>query len=69
MSSTTLNTMTTTTLNFSFYMIDQTHAVMVETDSTVTTPLLFGQIYSAPAKSHGFGQWNRLYRGRQLRRK
>ena len=51
MSSTTLNTITTTTapINFSFYMIDQTHAVMVETDSTVTTPLLFGQIYSAPA--------------------
>src|SRR5580704_6827745 len=53
MSSTTLNTITTTTapINFAFYMIDQTHAVMVETDSALTTPLLFGQIYSAPSNA------------------
>ena len=36
MISTTLNTITTTTapINFSFYMIDQTHANMVEIDAT-----------------------------------
>jgi hypothetical protein len=35
-------------INFAFYMIDQTHANMVETDTSSTTPLLFGQIFSAP---------------------
>ena len=35
-------------INFSFYMIDQTHANMLETDTSQTTPLLFGQIFSAP---------------------
>jgi hypothetical protein len=43
--------MTSTSLgpiNFAFYMIDQTHANMVETDTSTTTPLLFGQIFSAP---------------------
>ena len=44
-------TMTSTplgTINFAFYMIDQTHANMIETDTSATTPLLFGQIFSAP---------------------
>ena len=36
------------TINFAFYMIDQNHANMVETDTSNTTPLLFGQIFSAP---------------------
>jgi len=53
MNSTTLNTITTTTapINFSFYMVDQTHANMVETDILTTTPLLAGQICSAPANA------------------
>lgn len=44
-------TMTSTplgTINFAFYIIDQNHANMVETDTSATTPLLFGQIFSAP---------------------
>jgi hypothetical protein len=36
------------TINFAFYMIDQTHQNMVETDILTTTPLLFGQMFSAP---------------------
>jgi hypothetical protein len=50
MSSTTLNTITGTTvpINFSYYMIDQTHVNIVEIDSSVTSPLLYGQIFSAP---------------------
>jgi hypothetical protein len=35
-------------INFAFYMVDQTHANIVETDTAATTPLLFGQIFSAP---------------------
>jgi hypothetical protein len=35
-------------INFAFYMIDQTHQNMVETDILATTPLLFGQMFSAP---------------------
>jgi hypothetical protein len=37
------------TINFAFYMIDQTHQNMVETDISSTTPLLFGQMFSAPS--------------------
>lgn len=36
------------TLNFAFYMVDQTHANLVETDFGATAPLLFGQLFSAP---------------------
>jgi hypothetical protein len=36
------------TINFAFYMIDQTHVNLVEIDSALTSPLLFGQIFSAP---------------------
>jgi hypothetical protein len=36
------------TLNFAFYMVDRTHANIVELDFGPTAPLLFGQIFSAP---------------------
>lgn len=47
-------TMTSTplgTINFAYYMIDQTHVNLVEIDNPSTSPLLSGQIYSAPAKA------------------
>ena len=39
------------TLNFSYYMIDQTHANLVEIDSGPTAALLSGQVYSAPTNA------------------
>jgi hypothetical protein len=39
------------TLNFAFYMIDKTHANIVELDFGPTAPLLFGQIFSAPTNA------------------
>ena len=38
-------------INFAFYMIDQTHQNMVEIDTLTTTPLLFGQMFSAPTNA------------------
>lgn len=46
-----LTSTTLGTLNFAFYMIDQTHANMVETDFGPTAPLLYGQIFSAPTNA------------------
>jgi len=36
------------TINFAFYMVDSTHANLVETDFGAAAPLLFGQLFSAP---------------------
>jgi hypothetical protein len=38
-------------VNFAFYMIDPTHVNIVETDTGTTTPILFGQIFSAPTNA------------------
>src|SRR5271156_5113993 len=46
MTSTTLGTLT-----FALYMIDQTHANIIELDSGPTAPLLNGQIFSAPTNA------------------
>jgi hypothetical protein len=43
-----LNSTTLGTLNFAFYLIDQTHANIVEIDTGATPPITNGQIYSAP---------------------
>lgn len=39
------------TLNFAYYMIDQTHANLLEIDAGQTAALLSGQIYSAPTNA------------------
>jgi hypothetical protein len=39
------------TINFAYYMIDQTHVNIVEIDNPSTSPLLSGQIFSAPSNA------------------
>ncbi|HEY0703629.1 MAG TPA: hypothetical protein VGD60_12760 [Candidatus Acidoferrales bacterium] len=39
------------TLTFSYYMIDQTHANLLEIDSGSSAALVYGQVYSAPTNA------------------
>jgi hypothetical protein len=46
-----LTSTTLGTLTFSYYMIDQTHANLLEIDSGATAALVSGQIYAAPTNA------------------